>query len=302
MDITEIRSVLIIGAGTMGQQIGLQCAMYGYQVTLYDQEPAALERAMVQIKNYADQLVKAGRLTGLAASEVLSRVNINSDPADAAAEADLVSESIPEDPTLKGEVFAQFNELCPPRTIFTTNTSSLVPSMFATATGRPEKFAAFHFHQVVWESNVVDVMPHPGTDPQVVTLLETFGRKIGQIPIVLETEQHGYVFNTMLNALNGAALTLAANGITPINNIDRAWMGVMKMPIGPMGILDIVGLDTAWHITDYWARTLNNPQMQTNASFLKAYVDQGHLGVKSGSGFYSYPEPAYQQPGFLTGE
>jgi 3-hydroxybutyryl-CoA dehydrogenase len=142
-------------------------------------------------------------------------------------------------------------------------------------------------------------MPHPGTAPETVALLEAFARRIGQIPIVLERENHGYVFNAMLNALNRAALTLAANGVARVPDIDRAWMGVMKMPIGPLGILDQVGLDTAWHITAHWAKVTDDPQLQANAAFLKGYVDQGHLGVKSGRGFYVYPDPAYRQPEFL---
>lgn len=302
MQLDQIRNILIIGAGTMGQQIGLQCAVYGYNVTLFDVKPEALEPAQAQIKNYADQLVAAGRLSQLAAIDVLARIRTGSDPAAAAANADLVSESVPEDPELKGRVFAQFHALCPPHTIFTTNTSSLIPSIFAAATGRPAQFAALHFHQTVWDSPVADVMPHPGTAPEVVELLVGFAGSIGQIPIVLNKENHGYVFNTMLNALNGAALTLASKGVTSIENIDRAWMAVMKTGIGPMGILDVVGLDTAWHITEYWAKTLQEPQLRANADFLKDYVDRGQLGVKSGQGFYSYPNPAYAQPNFLTAD
>jgi 3-hydroxybutyryl-CoA dehydrogenase len=178
----------------------------------------------------------------------------------------------------------------------------LLPSMFAGVTGRPAQFAALHFHQVVWESNVVDIMPHPGTDPETVVLLKAFAQRIGQIPIVLQKEHYGYVFNSMLSALNRAAISLAANQVASIEDIDRAWMGVMKTPIGPMGILDLIGLKTAWDITDYWAGTLDDPELQKNAAFLKQYVDQGHLGVKTGRGFYSYPDPVYQQPGFFEGE
>lgn len=99
-----------------------------------------------------------------------------------ASQADLVSEAIPEDPKLKGEVFAQFNQLCPAHTIFTTNTSTLVPSMYADATGRPDRFAALHFHVYVWISSVVDIMPHPGTAVATLNLLEAFALRIGQIP------------------------------------------------------------------------------------------------------------------------
>jgi 3-hydroxybutyryl-CoA dehydrogenase len=302
MNINDIHRILVIGAGTMGQQIGLQCAMYGYDVTLYDLLPAALDAAITQISAYAAELVAGGGLSQEAAAAALKRIAITHQPEEAAAKADLVSESVPEDPELKGRVFAQFHALCPPTTIFTTNTSSLVPSMYAGATGRPAQFAALHFHSPVWVSNVVDVMPHPGTAPEVVTLLAEFARRIGQIPIVLQIETHGYVFNAMLNAVNREALTLAANGVAAVKDIDRAWMGVMKMPIGPFGIMDLVGLDTVWSITDYWAQRLSDVQLQANANFIKTYIEKGWLGVKTRQGFYHYPQPAYQQPGFLEGK
>ncbi len=301
MKIGDIQRILIVGAGTMGQQIALQGAMHGYQVTIYDIAPDMLGTALAQIEMYASQLVAAGHQSEAEAAAALARITTSNDPAEA-AQADLLSESVPEEPELKARVLAQFNQLCPPHTIFTTNTSMLLPSMFAEATGRPAQFAAFHFHQVVWESNVVDIMPHPGTAPETVALLQAFAIRIGQIPIVLQKEHNGYVFNSMLSALNRAAISLAAEGVASIEDIDRAWMGVMKTPIGPMGILDVIGLKTAWDITDYWARTLDDPELQKNAAFLKKYVDQGQLGVKTGRGFYSYPDPAYQQPGFLEAE
>ena len=120
MKLDDIHQILIIGAGTMGQQIGLQCAMHGYTVTLYDLEPKALQSALAQIKVYAEGLVSAGRLSREAADAAVGRFSATTDPAEAAANADLVSESIPENPELKGKVFARFNALCPPHTIFTT--------------------------------------------------------------------------------------------------------------------------------------------------------------------------------------
>jgi 3-hydroxybutyryl-CoA dehydrogenase len=301
MKIEDIRCVLIVGAGTMGQQIGLQCAMHGYEVVVYDIVPEVLEAANAQIKAYAAHLVSQARLTQSEADAALARLSFTTDPEDAAAGADLLSESVPEDPALKGKVLAQFNELCPPHTIFTTNTSTLIPSMFADATGRPAQFAALHFHTYVWDSNVVDIMPHPGTSPETVELIYAFAQRIGQIPIVLQKENYQYVFNAMLGALNTAAVKLVVDGVASVEDVDRAWMGVMKMPVGPFGILDIVGLKTVWDIVQYWATAVNDPQLQANADFLKQYVDKEWLGVKTGRGFYTYPDPAFARPDFLTG-
>jgi 3-hydroxybutyryl-CoA dehydrogenase len=301
MKIDDLHTVLVLGAGTMGTQIATQCAMHGLDVNLYDISPEPLNIGMQLIHGYVDDLISQGLLTQTQAASVVERIHPTSDP-QFAAQADLVSESIPEDPQLKGKVFAQFNQLCPEHTIFTTNTSSLLPSMYAEATGRPDRFAALHFHSYVWISNIVDIMPHPGTAEDTLNLLEAFAHRIGQIPIRLSRETHGYVFNAMLNAFLRAATSLAAQNVSSVENIDRAWMGVMKTSVGPFGILDQVGLETAFDINQYWANVLKDPELQANANFLKSYVDKGWLGIKSGRGFYTYPKPAFQNPGFVSGE
>lgn len=299
LKIEDLKTVLVIGAGTMGGQIALQCAMHGYEVNLYDIAEEALANGLELIQGYLHWMITEGRLTEEESVIVWARLHPTTNT-EAAAQADLVSESVPEDPQLKGQVFARFNALCPEHTVFTTNTSTLVPSMFAETTGRPEQFAALHFHGYVWDSNVVDIMPHPGTAPEALDLLEAFARRIGQVPIRLERENFGYVFNTMLNALLRSSVSLAATGVTTYQNIDRAWMGVMKMPVGPFGIIDTIGIETVWHITQYWAGALNDTELQQNANFLKPYVEQGWLGVKNGRGFYSYPKPEYAEEGFVT--
>lgn len=288
MDADDIRTVLVVGAGTMGQQIALQCAAHGFVVTLLDTEQAALDRARARLDALAGHVASHPAFAHTDVVADVARISATTDPAEAAHEADLVSESVPEDPALKGRVFAELDRLCPARTIFATNTSSLVPSLFADATGRPDRLAALHFHQPVWSATIVDVMPHPGTSPETVETLVGFAGRIGQVPIRLLRESPGYVFNAMYNALNREAITLAANGVATVEDIDRAWTTVTKMPNGPFGMLDHVGIDTAWHITDYWARTLGDAQLTRNAAFLKGYLDQGRAGVKSGRGFYDY--------------
>jgi 3-hydroxybutyryl-CoA dehydrogenase len=299
MAIDDVRRVLVLGSGTMGLQIGLQAATHGYDVALYDSDPAAVAGARDRLAGYGEAAVAAGIVDPRQLGRALARIEPTADPAAAALDADILCEAVPENPELKGRVLGQFNKLCPHRTVFATNTSTLLPSMFAAATGRPDRFAALHFHLPVWSSNVVDVMPHPGTSAETTELLVAFARRIGQIPIRLRQESHGYVFNALYTAINREAITLAANGIASIEDVDRAWMGIMKMPVGPFGMLDGVGLDTAWEITDYWAGVLDDRQLRVNADFLRGYLDRGRAGVKSGAGFYTYPDPAYNAPGFL---
>jgi 3-hydroxybutyryl-CoA dehydrogenase len=300
MTADHIRHILVVGAGTMGRQIAWQCASHGFDVTLTDADPAALTKAAAAIERFAAVSAGAGALSEPDAAAALGRLQTTTQPD--YATVDLVSESIYEDPAAKGQVFAHLNTLCPPATLFTTNTSTLLPSMFATATGRPDRFCALHFHLPVWTANVADVMGHAGTSAETLATVAAFARRIGQIPIVLHAEQPGYVFNNMFNALNTAAIGLVADGVATVEDVDRAWMGIMKMPLGPGGWLDEIGLDTVWRITDYWAGVTGDPRLQQNAALLKRYVDEGRLGVKSGRGFYSYPNPAYATAGFLESE
>ncbi|MBM3298432.1 MAG: 3-hydroxyacyl-CoA dehydrogenase, partial [Deltaproteobacteria bacterium] len=248
MKVEDIRRVLILGAGTMGQQIGLQCAVYGYEVVYYDLTQEILDKALKRVAKLGSWYVSSGRLTEESLKHALARISATPDPAKAAKDVDFISESVPEAPELKGKVFGQFNKLCPERTIFTTNTSMLIPSMFAKATGRPEKLAALHFHDLR-ANNIADVMPHPGTDPEVTELVHDFAVSIGQIVIMLHRENSGYVFNTMLSSLFSSALTLASRNIADIEDIDRSWMGVMHTTMGPFGIMDQIGLSTVWTIT-----------------------------------------------------
>ena len=296
----KIKNVLVLGCGTMGQQIGLQFAVSGFDVVIFDIFEESLEKGKKRIPRLAEKMAGFQRFSKEDAEKGLKRISFSSDYEEAGKNADLINESVPEDPKLKAEIFAKFNKICPEHTIFTTNTSTLIPSMFAKETGRPEKFAALHFHDLAM-TNLVDIMPHKNTSKETLELIRNFCSDSDLFAIELKKEQHGYVFNTMLTQLLTAALSLASKGVASPEDIDKAWMGVMRTHLGPFGIIDSVGIETVWKITDYWAKTLGTNQGKRNAEFLKKYVDEGLLGMKSKKGFYSYPNPKYLNPDFLSG-
>jgi 3-hydroxybutyryl-CoA dehydrogenase len=300
MKVDDIKKVLIVGAGTMGQQIATVCIMHGLAVNLYDVKKEFLDNGMEKIDRLLDFFVKHRRITEQEKLAAYKRITAYEVLEKAGADVDLVSESIPEDPKLKGQVFSQLNKICEEPTVFTTNTSTLLPSMFAADTGRPERFAALHFHDVR-VTTIVDVMPHPGTSPETIALVRDFAIRIGQTPIMMDRESVGYVFNFMLVNLFESALTLASNGVASIEDIDRSWMGVTRMVTGPFGLMDSIGLQTVWKVNDFWARATKDPQKIRNTEFVKKYVDQGFMGVKSKKGFYEYPNPKYQKPDFING-
>ncbi len=299
MKIDDVKKVLVLGAGTMGEQIAVQCAMHGFDVAVYDIRADALEKMTANMKKVLRKLAEGGITDSAGAEAALKKIRTTTDPTEAAKGADILSESIPEDPELKAKVFSQFNELCHPDAIFTSNTSSLVPSMFAEKSGRPARVIALHFHPPVWIATVVDVMPHPGTDPEVVEITRQFAERIGQVPIVLHKEHPGFVFNSMLMSWIESALSLVTRGICGVEEVDRSWMGVMFAPMGPFGVMDFIGLETCYRVTDYWAKKRGDKKALAAAALLKGYVDRGELGMKTRKGFYTYPDPAYSKPDFL---
>lgn len=300
MKINDIKKVLLLGAGTMGQQISIPCALAGYDVVIYDINEDALKKAMEGIPKIMAGMVLWKKATQEEADAALKLISTTTDPEAAAKDADIISESVPEKPDLKVKIFSQFNKLCPERTIFTTNTSTLMPSMIADATGRPDKFIALHFHDVSM-TNVVDIMPHPGTSKETIQLVKEFAEKTGQLPIMMEKEWSGYVFNYMIGAVFTAAQTLATKKVASIEDIDKAWMGVTHMMMGPFALMDSIGIDTMLSFTEYWAEKMKDPQWKENAEFLRGYVEKGQLGKKTKKGFYDYPKPSFQHPEFLKG-
>ena len=283
----KIANVCILGAGTLGTRIALQAALSGFQVKIYDLNA----EAFISSKKVMSKILRSLSLT----DEIIAKINFTTDPAEAVADADIISESVTEELPLKRQVWVQFSALAPAKTIFTTNTSYLLPSMLVDCVDRPALFCAFHFHDVFY-SKVVDIMPHPGTSEEVITLLEDFGRALLQVPVIVRKENPGYVFNFMLMAVIGAAGKLRTKEVASIEDIDKSWMVNFHMPMGPFGILDSIGLDTAWHVT----HNQQDAGSQAFAALLKTYIDAGKLGEKTGEGFYTYPAPAYKDPDFLV--
>ena len=296
LELKDINKVLILGAGTLGLRVGLQAAISGFETTIYDINEEAFGSAIKIQDGILKSLLKIALITEEEVEAVKGRLTLTTNAKLAADDADFLNESVTENLELKQKVWAQFGELCPEKTLFTSNTSYLLPSQIAQATGRPERFCNFHFHDVFY-ANVVDIMPHEGTEDWIKEFLFEMGRKLNQTPVFVKKENPGYIFNYMLMALIGAAGALKTMDVGSIEDIDRSWMGNFKMEMGPFGVLDTVGLDTAWHITS----SQKDAKSQAFATLLKTYVDQGKLGVKTGEGFYQYPNPRYKDEDFIQG-
>lgn len=217
------------------------------------------------------------------------------------ADAQIVIEAIPEVPDIKLEFYTQVSQHLPADTIIATNSSTLLPSMFAEATGRPDKFCALHFANLIWSVNLAEVMAHPETSEETLAEITRFAIEIGMVPIPLRKEQNGYIINSLLLPMLQAAQTLVTNGVSDPETVDRTFMIMNRgVQYGPFGIIDIIGMGTAYNVFDYWGNENGDDQMLANAAYIKEhFVDKGLLGLQTGQGYYSYPDPAYRKAGFL---
>lgn len=295
------KNVTIAGSGVLGSQIAYQTAFKGFNVTVYDINDAAIEASKSRIAKLQESYKKDLNASDEEVKAAFGRMSFNTDLAAAAADADLVIEAIPEVAAIKTEFYEKLGKIAPEKTVFATNSSTLLPSQFAEATGRPEKFLALHFANTIWLNNTAEIMKHAGTDMQVFEDVVEFAKAIGMVALPLHKEQPGYILNSLLVPLLDAAELLLVNEVSDAETIDKTWMIATKAPMGPFAILDVVGINTAYNIVEAKAAATGREDYKKLAAMLKTeYIDQGKLGKATGEGFYKYPNPNYLKPDFLN--
>ncbi|QHF20285.1 3-hydroxyacyl-CoA dehydrogenase [Rathayibacter sp. VKM Ac-2762] len=280
-----IRTVTVLGSGVLGSQIAFQSAFHGFDVTVYDLSDDVLESARERLRGLAGvyESVPGGVAGG--PQEALDSLRLTSDLAEAVADADLVIEAVPEDLGLKQELYGRLGALAPERTVFATNSSTLLPSDLKASTGRPDRFLALHYANHVWAQNTAEIMGTADTDPAVVDAVVEFAVSSGLEPIRLQKEKAGYVLNSLLVPLLNAASGLLMGGYADHETIDKTWRIGTGAPLGPFQIFDVVGLRTAYNI----AAAAPDEASQAFAAHLKTeYLDRGRLGTATGEGFYRY--------------
>ncbi|MBE9488739.1 MAG: 3-hydroxyacyl-CoA dehydrogenase [Bacteroidetes bacterium] len=297
----NIKNVTIAGAGTLGSQIAWQTAFKGFNVTVYDAFDKGLERGKQFHQQFANLFLKTRGVSQEEINQTLARLSYTTNLAEAVKDADLISESIPENLEIKKAFYVELSNLAPEKTIFTTNSSTLLPSQYAVETGRPEKFLALHFANWIWDANIGEVMGHPDTDSKYFDRVIEFAKDIGMVPIPIHKEQHGYVINSLLGPLLQAAGNLLVNDVSDFETIDKTWMITSGTKMGPCAIMDMVGLETVYNIEKLWGERLNDKLGLARAEYLKKnFVDKHKLGMKTREGFYTYPNPKYKDPDFLS--
>ncbi|WP_458403518.1 3-hydroxyacyl-CoA dehydrogenase [Methanobrevibacter sp.] len=310
----SIKKVVVAGGGVLGSQIALQSAYCGFDVTIWLRSEGSIERAkpkLERFKNiYVDTLEQmktdaAAYCRGLSkktdlteeeidklktqAQDAYDSLTLTTSYEEAAKDADLIIEAIAENPEQKIAFYQELAKYMEDKTILVTNSSTLLPSMFAEYTGRPEKYLSLHFANTIWQNNTAEVMGHPGTEQEYYDQVVQFAEDINMIPLKLKKEQPGYILNSLLVPFLNAGQALLANDVADFETIDKTWILATGAPAGPFHILDIVGLTTAYNII------IMNPESQDPettpgkiAKMLKEKIDAGETGINAGKGFYEY--------------
>ncbi|MGG0655094.1 3-hydroxyacyl-CoA dehydrogenase [Rummeliibacillus pycnus] len=295
----DYKHITVAGSGVLGSQIAFQTAFNGFNVSVYDINDEALDRAKERLNDLKPRYQADLEATQEEVDAAYGRISFYSNLAKAVENADLIIEAIPEIVEIKTNFYKELAKVAPEKTIFATNSSTMLPSQFVEYTGRPEKFLALHFANEIWKNNTAEIMKHPGTNTEVFEEVIEFAKAIGMVALPIHKEQPGYILNSLLVPFLDAAQNLLVNGIADPETIDKTWMIATGAPNGPFAILDIVGINTPYNLSLAKAEAGDKKAAKV-AEYLKTeFLDKGRLGIQNGKGFYEYPNPSYMNPDFL---
>jgi 3-hydroxybutyryl-CoA dehydrogenase len=294
----KIQKVAVIGTGTLGTQIAIQAACFSYAVSTYDVDKESFPRS----QKHLTSLIKgtgSKRLPSIEAWEKASRhIRRCDELAEALVDADLVIEAVVEDLSVKRTVFQSIDAQAPPKAILATNSSSIPISRIESATARPDRCINIHFYFPALGTNMVDIMGGTKTTAEVMEVCTAWVRSIGCVPLTVKKESFGFCFNRVWRAVKREVLHMWAEGYVDFRDIDRAWMIFTGMKQGPFGIMDNVGLDVVHAIEMLYYNESKDPQDHPPEP-LTGMIEKKELGVKTGKGFYCYPNPEYRRSDFL---
>jgi len=298
MAIRHFQIIGVVGAGTMGAQIALHCAAHGYRVRLFSRSTETLQRAAQGHALELEQRLARQDITVDEQEGLLSRIQSTTDMQEAVAKADLVIENVPEDLEIKRSVFGQLDRLSPHHALLATNSSSICISALEDVTQRPEHMLNMHFYSPVWQRPMVELMGGTATTEETMARARHFVRTLDVTPLSVRKESMGFLFNRVWRAIKKECLHLVDDGVASFEDVDRAWIIAFKTPAGPFGFMDMVGLDVVRDIEMGYYRASGDAS-DAPPQILLDKIAKGELGLKTGKGFYSYPRPAFQEPGWL---
>ncbi len=311
------KKIVVAGGGVLGSQIAYQAAYCGFDVTIWLRSESSIGRCQPKLDNlhkvYEETINKMATPEGQTPStwargiadydsfdknkclekseKAYQSIKLELNLAEAVKDADLIIESMAENPEEKITFYKNLANLLPEKTVIVTNSSTLLPSKFAKYTGRPNKYLSLHFANSIWKNNTAEIMAQPKTDMKYFDEIMKFAEEIRMIPLPVKKEKSGYLLNSMLVPLLFSGMDLYVNGISDPESIDKAWTLGTGAPKGPFQILDTVGLKTAYNIVLMYVKIpsfLAPYNFKGMEKMLKSYIDAGKLGMSSGEGFYKY--------------
>jgi 3-hydroxybutyryl-CoA dehydrogenase len=287
--VSEVKTVAVIGAGIMGRGIAHAAAVGGYRTILEDILPNALRRAETEIRSNLDKAVELGKVTPADADAAFSRLEYASSVEEAARQADLVIEAVPEEMESKIEIFTLLDKVCRPNTILASNTSSLSITEIASVTYRAKKIVGMHFFNPVHKMKLLEIVRALETDDDTLATAVDVGKAMRKEVVVIK-ESPGFITSRINAMIGNEAFYMLQEGIASASDIDKALKLGLNHPMGPFELVDLVGLDTRLHILEYLHKTLG--EKFRPAPLLVQYVKAGRLGRKAGRGVFEYPEAA----------
>ena len=310
----QFKKIVVVGGGILGSQIAFQAAYCGFDVTFLLRSDDSIARTKQKIEKLRNIYLatmekmktdKTAYCGGFSDKKNLTDEEIDKLKAkvekgykelkyttkfeEACKDADLIIESIAEDPKQKTEMYEKLAQYMEEKTIIVTNSSNFLPSQFADATGRPEKFLSLHFANYIWTANTAEIMPHDRTDEKYIEEVVNFAKQINMIPLKVKKENKGYILNSLLIPLIKSGLSLWGGDVAEIETIDKTWKLVTGSKKGPFEFMDIIGLKTLYNVLLYSPeyKDPNSPNRKI-IDKIKVMIDDGKIGISSGEGFYKY--------------
>ena len=290
---SDVKTIAVIGAGTMGRGIAHAAALGGYRTILEDILPNALRRAETEIRANLDKAVEIGKVSPSDANAAFTRLEYAGSVDEAARQADLVIEAVPEELESKIEIFTLLDKICRPTTVLASNTSSLSLTEIASVTYRAKKIVGMHFFNPVHKMKLLEIVRALETDDEALATALEVGRRMGKEVVVIK-ESPGFVTSRINAMIGNEAFYMLQEGVASAEDIDKALKLGLNHPMGPFELVDLVGLDTRLHILEYLHKSLG--EKFRPAPLLVQYVKAGRLGRKSGRGVFEYPEEKAEAP------
>lgn len=284
----EIKTILVVGAGTMGAGVAQLAAQQRFNVILSDVTLEIANKGKDKLKKGLAGRVEKGKMTQPEMDAILARIRTTGDPK-AAQDADFIIESVAEDLEIKKRVFEELDRNSRPGVILATNTTSLSISAIASATTRPERVVQMHFFNPPVIMKLCEIMPGKKTSPEALQVAEELAKKLDKDPVVCRNEAPAGIVSRTLGALINEATWLLAQGVASAEDIDKAMRLGANHPMGPLALCDLIGLDVHRAKMQSLRQALNDPRYQ-HPEIVDRMIAEGKLGKKSGKGFYDYSE------------